>query len=126
MTTQTQSAVALEHLEKLHPVRAYSVPQICELAGVGRTHLYAQIKEGKLKALKCGRRTIVLDEELRRWLSGCRGTGLRWASLCRPAMKSPDRWPRARGPPGRAFIQQEHVCTRTRRVLRRRMEPYSL
>jgi excisionase family DNA binding protein len=68
MTTHTQSAVALEHIEKLRPVRAYSVPQICELAGVGRTHLYAQIKEGKLKALKCGRRTIVLDEELRRWL----------------------------------------------------------
>jgi excisionase family DNA binding protein len=35
----------------------------------GRTTIYAAIKSGALKARKIGRRTIILDEDLRGWLA---------------------------------------------------------
>jgi excisionase family DNA binding protein len=35
----------------------------------GRTTIYAAIKSGALKARKIGRRTIILEEDLRGWLA---------------------------------------------------------
>jgi excisionase family DNA binding protein len=47
---------------------AYSVPHACSMAGAGRTALYEAINSGALRAVKRGRRTLILDEDLRRWL----------------------------------------------------------
>jgi excisionase family DNA binding protein len=41
-----------------------TVDDAVEYSGVGRTKLYELFKEKKLTALKCGRRTLVLREEL--------------------------------------------------------------
>jgi len=47
---------------------AYSVREACLLACTGRTTVYEAIRTGALRAVKRGRRTLVLDEDLRRWV----------------------------------------------------------
>jgi excisionase family DNA binding protein len=46
----------------------YSIAEVCAAANVGRTTAYAAIKIGSLRAVKLGRRTIVLAEDLNRFL----------------------------------------------------------
>lgn len=47
---------------------AYSVRDACLITCTGRTSVYEAIRTGELRALKRGRRTLILDEDLRRWL----------------------------------------------------------
>jgi hypothetical protein len=53
---------------ELH-LRAYRIPHVCELTGLGRTSVYAAIKSGALVARKWNRRTIVLAEDLAAFLA---------------------------------------------------------
>jgi excisionase family DNA binding protein len=48
---------------------ANSIEEAATRANCGRTTVYAAIKTGHLKARKIGRRTIILDEDLRGWLT---------------------------------------------------------
>jgi excisionase family DNA binding protein len=47
---------------------AYSVADVCRVASIGRTALYEAIGSGALRAVKHGRRTLVLAHDLRTWL----------------------------------------------------------
>ena len=51
---------------------AYTIPQVCTLSCIGRTTVYHAIKTGALRAVKSGRRTLVLDGDLRAWIEGLR------------------------------------------------------
>lgn len=48
---------------------AYTVPEVLQLIGIGRTKLYEAIGSGDLPARKVGNRTIILREDLLAWLS---------------------------------------------------------
>jgi excisionase family DNA binding protein len=47
--------------------RAYRISEVCKITGLGRTTVYAAIKSGALKALKCGRRTLILASAVEAW-----------------------------------------------------------
>jgi excisionase family DNA binding protein len=46
---------------------ALSIDGFCKLYGLGRTFAYEQIKEGKLRAVKCGNRTLILRRDAEAW-----------------------------------------------------------
>lgn len=56
-------------LEQSHPQAAYSIEEVIKLSGIKRTKLYDEIKTGRLKIRKCGARSLVLADELKRWLT---------------------------------------------------------
>lgn len=47
----------------------FSIGEACTVAGIGRTKIYEAISEGRLKARKFGKRTIVLRADLQAFLS---------------------------------------------------------
>jgi excisionase family DNA binding protein len=46
-----------------------SISEACAVAGIGRTKIYQAITDGNLKARKCGKRTLILRDELRDFLA---------------------------------------------------------
>lgn len=47
---------------------ALSIAEFCEAVSIGRTRAYVEIKAGRLRVLKVGRRSIITVEEMRAWL----------------------------------------------------------
>ena len=50
-------------------VIAYPVDDVPSVAGVTRTQVFEAIRGQELTARKCGRRTLIEADELRRWIS---------------------------------------------------------
>ena len=47
---------------------AYAIDEVCDVSGTGKTAVYEEINTGKLRAVKRGRRTLVLTTDLQNWL----------------------------------------------------------
>lgn len=56
---------------------AYTIAEVCQLARAGRTSVYEAINKGELRAVKRGRRTLVLAGDLRHWLDALPALELR-------------------------------------------------
>ena len=46
-----------------------TIQEACTYSGIGKTKLYEAINSGKLKARKAGKRTLILSDDLRDYLS---------------------------------------------------------
>lgn len=47
---------------------AYRIDEASRASGIGRTKLYSEVKEGRLRTCKVGNRTLILRSELQRFL----------------------------------------------------------
>ena len=47
---------------------AYSIAELPAIVSLGRSHIYEEIRAGRLRTIKAGRRTLVLADDLRAWL----------------------------------------------------------
>jgi excisionase family DNA binding protein len=47
--------------------RARTVKEFCADYGVGRTFTYSEIKAGRLRAVKAGDRTLILQDDSEAW-----------------------------------------------------------
>jgi excisionase family DNA binding protein len=48
--------------------RAMSVAEFCERYGPGRTKAYEELKSGRLRARKIGKRTVITEDDAEEWL----------------------------------------------------------
>jgi excisionase family DNA binding protein len=48
--------------------RAMSIAEFCERYGPGRTKAYEELKSGRLRAHKIGKRTIITEDDAEDWL----------------------------------------------------------
>ena len=46
---------------------AMSVSEFCRKYGIGRTKFYEEINAGRLRAVKCGMRTLILNRDSISW-----------------------------------------------------------
>ncbi len=47
---------------------AHTVKEACAVSRTGKTTLYGAIRRGDLVARKLGKKTLILDDDLRRWI----------------------------------------------------------
>ena len=55
--------------------RAFSITEVCASANLSRTTAYHLMKAGSLRTVKVGRRTIVLAEDLEKFLGSLPSVG---------------------------------------------------
>ena len=54
------------------PKLAYTLKEVRELVGISRSAIYLALAAGDLRAIKSGRKTLVLAKDLQAWLKACR------------------------------------------------------
>lgn len=64
--------------ENLLPI-AVSIAEACRMSGLGRTTIFAEIKVGRLRAVKAGGRTLIRLTDLRNYLDSLPTAGTKAA-----------------------------------------------
>jgi excisionase family DNA binding protein len=59
--------LAHQRSRKMNRCIGYSPEEASKLVSMGRTKIFQEIKDGRLKARKMGRKTIILDDDLREY-----------------------------------------------------------
>jgi excisionase family DNA binding protein len=57
----------------------FTLPEFVGLYSISRTSAYREIKDGRLKATKCGRRTLIARSDADAWLSQLRSASSKGA-----------------------------------------------
>jgi excisionase family DNA binding protein len=65
--SETEQRRRARHRAESIQQRAMSVDDFCRRYRVGRTTTYQEIKEGRLRARKVGKRTIIGDDDAEEW-----------------------------------------------------------
>ena len=68
MSDQSNITAAISQGRRRH--MAMSIAEAADETGIGRDGIYAAIRDGRLEARKWGRRTLITDEALQRFLNG--------------------------------------------------------
>jgi hypothetical protein len=55
--------------------RVFSIADFCQSYGIGRTRAYAEIKAGRLRIIKAGRRSLIPIESAEAWLAALPRSG---------------------------------------------------
>jgi hypothetical protein len=63
-----QPNISDRELERRARQRAMSIAEFCEQYGPGRTSAYEEIKSGRLRARKIGKRTVITTDDAEEWL----------------------------------------------------------
>lgn len=48
---------------------AYTIPEFCSAVGVGRTSVYVEIAQGRLRSVKAAGRRLILKSDAIAWLA---------------------------------------------------------
>ena len=62
-----QPAESCEHMNEIENLGAFTVREFCKRYRLGHTLAYEMIKDGRLRAVKCGQRTLLLASDVRDW-----------------------------------------------------------
>ncbi len=63
---------------------ALTLLEAVEFSGLGRTRLYALAAEGRISFKKCGKRTLIIADDLKRLIAELPDAPIRCASLTKP------------------------------------------
>jgi excisionase family DNA binding protein len=54
-------------MDEIENLSAMTVREFCERYRLGNTLVYEMIKDGRLRAVKCGKRTLLLAKDVKAW-----------------------------------------------------------
>jgi excisionase family DNA binding protein len=64
----TMDAISEVEQQRRARQRAMSIAEFCERYGPGRTTAYEELKSGRLRGRKVGKRTIIAEDDAEDWL----------------------------------------------------------
>ena len=69
MSLTVEDGTRREAKRKEKPKVAYQIDEFCDAFGIGRTKFYLELKAGRLKARRVGKRIIVTAADAAAWLA---------------------------------------------------------